>query len=120
MNQNHLVYLPEELCECSNLKVINVGKNNLEKMPDTIYKLQELSFLICNDNCLTTLPDRMGELKCLKRINLSGNIKLKNWPSSLENLCNLKALDICCTSIPTIPENISKLTNLNALRLPYF
>merc|ERR1712046_197136 len=70
---------------------LNVKKNLLTVLPDTIGMLESLEELNLKHNQLTVLPSSFGELKSLRKLRLGGN-KLCELP---ENWRNLKALKDC-------------------------
>lgn len=60
-----------------------VQENNIQKLPDEIVNLKQLSILNVSKNKLKCLPEAMGELKNLNILDLSHNKALKKLPKSL-------------------------------------
>ena len=61
------------------LQVIDISRNSLPKLPDSLWGLERLRVLSLADNALTVLPIEVQLLKNLEVIDLSGN-KLETLP----------------------------------------
>jgi len=70
-------------------------------------------------NCkLTSLPKNLGDLKDLKRLDLSFNF-LGSIPKSIEAMTQLELLDLKMNGFKTFPSTLKRLTNLKVLDLRY-
>ena len=105
--------------------VINLILNykKLTKLPETIKELTELKKLDLQRNELNSLPESIGELTALKKLNLTHN-KFRKLPGSLWTLNNLTELklnnnpweddsrNIVNNSIPIILDYCRKIANI--------
>ena len=66
-------------------------EKKLTELPDSIWKLKQLTSLKLAYNKLTTLPDSLGQLTLLTSLNLSNN-QLTTLPDSLGQLTQLTGL----------------------------
>jgi Leucine-rich repeat (LRR) protein len=133
-----LKLVPETLITLSQLRVLDLHYNKIEKLPNLsplknleilhlfinqlseiegIENLHQLGFLNVGANELTTITNKIGTLEKLQVLNLCTN-KIKALPDSLCDLKNLEKLDIY--SLPLdgqLPKDFSKLSYLPWLRL---
>lgn len=98
------------------LKDITVVNNPIEKLPETIGKLQDLTGLYILNGHLTVLPDSIGDLTNLSDLTLTGN-HIKTLPYSIGNLKNLHALNLAYNDLDDLPATIINLTNVEVLDL---
>lgn len=130
----------DALTNLSSLLVINLSKNKLQTLPNTIFAhLFNVKSLDLSDNQLENLPNEMGEIRDLEVLDLRSN-QLKELPSQLAFLHRLKVLllsynrltsfgdlsngfhaleelDLCYNPLESLTESIGSLTALNILRL---
>lgn len=90
----------------------------IESLPDAIGELKFLKRLNISRNKLTNLPESIGNLCQLEKLNLNNN-QLKTLPDSFTNLKNLKKLDLSNNRLSTLPEEFRKLRRLSELNLGY-
>lgn len=133
-----LKVVPDSLTQLSQLKILDLHYNKLEKLPDLsplrnleilhlfinqlteikgIEDLSQLGFLNVGANKLTTITNKIGTLENLQVLNLCTN-NITALPDSLCALKNLEKLDIY--SLPLkgqLPKDFSKLSYLPWLRL---
>ena len=64
---------------------------------------------------LTVLPKVVCKLKSLKILDIAGNYKIPNLPSTLENLTNLETLNVSDCELTEFPGVLCKLKSLKAL-----
>ncbi|XP_048131464.1 disease resistance protein RPV1-like [Rhodamnia argentea] len=65
---------------------------------------------------LTKLPAQIGELKALEQLLLNNTRVLSPLPESIVSLPKLEILDISCTSIKKLPNDIGRPRRLRVLR----
>eukprot|EP00092_Neocalanus_flemingeri_P020326 GFUD01022018.1.p1 GENE.GFUD01022018.1~~GFUD01022018.1.p1 ORF type:complete len:727 (+),score=197.16 GFUD01022018.1:67-2247(+) len=105
------------LSDLSDLQVLDLHKNSLEKLPEDINHLANLRALYIQDNKLKQLPNSIGSLKNLQILNISANI-LKELPLSISELVSLKTLDIRNNpKLKTIPKEVAYIRGLDTLLL---
>lgn len=96
------------------LNELNLHAMQLHELPKEI-RFLNLNFLNLFYNCLTTIPKEIKQLKLLERLDLSHNW-LKEIPEEIGLLVNLTYLTIsdnCLTKMP----NLNQLSNLKFLNL---
>ena len=89
----------------SNLKHLNLEKNQIETVPISLYELKKLKVLVLRENYLKSLPDHMETLSSLTILDISKNTHLKLLPNSLASLKRLKIVSISSTAIEEVSSN---------------
>ena len=74
LNKNqHITYLPDEICQLTNLEFLEVRDHRLKQLPKKIGNLSNLQALILTDNKLENLPKSTGQLSNLIALSIMGN-----------------------------------------------
>jgi len=94
LNYNYLTNLPSEMSKLKKLKELYLNENQLSSIPSFLVKLSNLEILSLSYNKITKIPDSLGKLKNLEALYLSDNNINDTLPESLNNLQNLKIIDI--------------------------
>lgn len=135
---NRLRRLPDEIGELEELEELNVFENVLEHLPRSIGQLPALRRLSLNDNRLGSIPD-LGALSRLVFIDLSNNpltalprgferlqaleqanlssLTLGRFPEELEQLPQLRILELWSADVPALPPTVGRLRRLEELFL---
>lgn len=130
---NQLSELPDELAECSKLRIIFCSENNFTALPEVLgncpalsmvgFKANRISvvspqslpanlrWLILTDNAIERLPDELGQCTALQKLMLAGN-RLTELPESLANCQRLELLRIAANRLETLPEWLLSLPRL--------
>ncbi|MBN2521167.1 MAG: hypothetical protein JXB17_11715 [Bacteroidales bacterium] len=99
------------------IKNLYLDGNNIKEIPKAIGILSSIEKLSLQHNLIEELPGEINNCKLLKEINLSGN-KLLIFENIIDTLAGIDSLiglrmDYC--DLTELPNNISKLKNLNYL-----
>jgi len=104
------------------LKYLNLERNELGSLPESIFKLTKLEYLNLSGNKLTTLPKSVKNFKKLKHLDLSYNFDISSLPPEIGSLKSLEYFDISgnidnmmFSDLKEIPKEMGKLTNLQNL-----
>jgi Leucine-rich repeat (LRR) protein len=111
--QRTLANIPQGLENLPHLKELDLSCNNLNIIPDTVYKIKTLRRFNFSQNCASEISHLIGELDELITLNLSRN-KLLILPNTLCKLYRLKKLYVNSNllSFVGIPAGIGKLSEL--------
>ncbi|XP_011482796.1 leucine-rich repeat-containing protein 18 [Oryzias latipes] len=118
LSRNLLQKLPDSIGNFSSLTRLDLHSNKLESLPESVGNLTGLTHLNLANNCLTFvgLPFSLGCLTNLKSLNLGMN-QLDDLPPPLENLVNLQELGLFDNRFLKLPEFVKVLRNLTKLNL---
>ena len=108
------VLTEDELRNLEKISVVNFSDLGLEKLPESIDKLSQLTELYVSFNELNSLPQSIGNLAQLTILDVSDN-QLNSLPQSIGNLSQLIVLDVSDNGLISLPQNISKLSQLTTL-----
>ncbi|VDP04031.1 unnamed protein product [Heligmosomoides polygyrus] len=140
-SHNQLREVPPNLEYAKGAIVVNLSHNNIESIPNQVFSnLIDLLFLDLSNNKLDMLPPQIRRLTMLQELRLSNNplhhFQLKQLPSmtslrvlhmrntnrtldnippSLDDLENLRDVDLAENNLPAIPEALFKLKSLRKL-----
>ena len=81
-------------------------ENNLQKLPNEITRLKNLSVLNVSNNKLNCLPEAMGDLKNLIILDISYNKSLHKLPKSLGCAQSITGLRIDGLKLTYPPEDV--------------
>lgn len=90
--RNNLTDLPQTLCSMSKLISLDISYNNFNVVPEVIQKMESLKSLTMNYNQLISLPRNLINLNNLFTLNVKGN-KITELPENLE-FFKLKILNL--------------------------
>ncbi|KAI8429723.1 hypothetical protein MSG28_000284 [Choristoneura fumiferana] len=107
LSKNKLVNLPDSISKLKNLKHLNVELNKLEALPTSLANLKKLEFVNASNNVLG--------LKNLEVLELSHN-KITGIPSGMYDLF-VTELNISQNEISFISEDLHQAPRLKILRL---
>lgn len=134
---NKLMELPNTVGHLTKVTNFNVSHNNLESLPTDISFMRSVTCLELSHNNLVSVTDTLQELHNLERLYLQHN-KLKTMPVlkncqhlkevylgfnqieeltdvDLENMPNIKMIDLRENKIPLLPDEIINLQGLERL-----
>ena len=119
---NGLTDIPEIVYEMTNLRLLDLRDNRLTNVSEKIEQLFKLESLMLgsstglddSNNNLCALPENINQLTNLRTLDLSCNYFSK-LPEAICQLASLKELDISINGLSMLPEKIGQLTNLQSL-----
>jgi len=76
---------------------LNLWKQHLAHVPDSVWQQTGLESLVLADNDLTEIPERIGELKHLRMLDLGHN-QLRELPEAIGKLESLTDFSISTTT----------------------
>ncbi|KAL2609669.1 hypothetical protein R1flu_028242 [Riccia fluitans] len=104
VSRNYISWIPDSVIELPNLRNLILDSNQLQTFPFTIGKMTQLIKLSVSSNNITALPTSTGSLTSLEYLNLRNNA-LNKFPDMLLNLSSLKALDLSQNQIDCLPDS---------------
>jgi len=107
---------PVEVLRFKNLQYLDISKNTIKELSDSIDQLQNLQVLICSKTSLERVPKEIGKLTHLRYLNLNQN-ELEGLPPQIGNLENLEILDLWSNNLSEFPPTLAQLKNLKVLDL---
>ena len=116
LTRNELTSLPESISQLRGLERLSLSFNELESLPFSISQLQNLTHLDLFFNQLSSVPPSIGKLGKLRVLSLMEN-QLTYLPPSIGNLQRLEELSVGLNNLTHLPESIGKLTRLKKLYL---
>ncbi|CAO2836171.1 unnamed protein product [Amaranthus hypochondriacus] len=115
---NRIIEIPPEMSpRCPNLSTLFLQYNPLQRISDPFFKqMKALKILNLSHTNIEKLPDSVSDLENLSALILQGCWNLSCVPS-LTRLHELRELDMRHTRIKEAPEGFDVLTNLRCLDL---
>lgn len=111
-------HLPHSIEYLTNLKELNLRINNLSSLPESLCNLSNLQTLDISENPLSTLPEFLGNLSNLKTLNIS-ETGFYVLPECLGNLSNLQELNISFHDFSSLPKFLANLSSLQKLNISF-
>ncbi len=104
LRERGLTALPDDLSPLAEkLRVLDVSKNALTALPESLGTLRRLTRLIVSENQLAALPDVFGDMPELKVLDVRRN-KLKALPPSLSSCAALQTLRMASNKLKAVPD----------------
>lgn len=110
-----LFNVPDTAQRLSAIAKLDLSKNDIQCLPESVTSLVNLKTLDVHSNQLTSLPHSMGRLSNLKTLNISGNF-FDELPECVQNCSSLEELIADCNKLQRLPDALGfKLLNLQKL-----
>lgn len=116
LRKQHLKSFPKEILQFKNLQYLDISKNSIAELSDSIYLLSNLQYFACSKTGLQHLPKEIGKLNNLLYLNFNQN-DLESLPPQIGNLEKLEMLDLWSNNFETYPSSLSGLKSLKVLDL---
>lgn len=120
LKRNRLTGIPETINKLKQLQRLDLASNNLSTVPLAITLFSELTYLDLSANGFTgSIPVQIGTMSSLSHLDLSDNKFSGMIPVELGNLVNLETiLDLSSNAlIGPIPSRFGQLVQLSRLRV---
>ncbi|WP_458128035.1 leucine-rich repeat-containing protein kinase family protein [Pseudomonas sp. Z2-11] len=134
-----LTEFPREIFNLADsLEILDLSGNQLDTLPDDLYRLPRLRVLFCSDNCFTELPECLGRCSALTMIGFKANRiehvtaqalpPLLRWliltdnrvsqlPDELGHRPHLQKLMLAGNRLQQLPESLAQCHRLELLRI---
>lgn len=116
LRKQHLKSFPKEILQFKNLQYLDISKNSIAELSDSIYLLSNLQYFSCSKTGLKVLPKEIGKLSNLLYLNCNQN-DLEALPPQIGNLEKLEILDLWSNNFNEYPSTLSGLKSLKVLDL---
>ncbi|KAI1278832.1 Leucine-rich repeat-containing protein 1 [Halotydeus destructor] len=106
-----LTEIPERMGNLSaSLTFLNLGNNDLKRLPGNLFALRNLKHLSVSSNQLTVIPLEIVLLQSLVSLDLSHN-KLRKIPFTITALSQLRDLNVAHNELEYLSHSVMKPTN---------
>lgn len=109
--------LPSTIQAWKKIRNLYLAGNNLKKIPSYFYMFSELEFLDLSRNNLSFIEDSIKLLQQIKDLTFNGNIELKSLPRSICELQMLERLEVENTMISSLPDCLPLNKNLVTIKI---
>ena len=109
--------VPESLWEHENAETLVLADNGLREISPEIARLKNLRMLDLGHNQLTSVPEALGDLAALTDFLYLHDNELSTLPSSISRLTRLRYLNISENQFDELPECVCKMAGLLELRI---
>lgn len=116
LRKQHLKSFPKEILKFKNLQYLDISKNSIAELSDSIGVLSNLQYFACSKTGLKRLPGEIGKLSNLLYLNCNQN-DLEGLPPQIGNLEKLEILDLWSNNFEDYPSSLSGLKSLQVLDL---
>ncbi|KAJ6835151.1 plant intracellular Ras-group-related LRR protein 5-like isoform X1 [Iris pallida] len=113
---DQIEWLPLSLGKLQQISELDLSENQIMVLPQTIGDLRFLTKLDVHSNRLEILPESFGDLSNLIYLDLHAN-RLKSLLASFGNLAKLVNLDLSCNHLTVLPDTLGNLTSLRKLNV---
>ncbi|KAM9861405.1 PH domain leucine-rich repeat-containing protein phosphatase 2 [Aulostomus maculatus] len=118
LSQNLLEYLPDWVCDCRKIEMLDVTHNLLSELPSRLLNSLSLRKLLAGNNRLQRVPDLLDHVP-LEALDLQHN-KLAELPETLfYKALNLKYLNVSANALESIPPSSPSEESLSTLQELY-
>uniref|UniRef100_A0A1A8P7K1 PH domain leucine-rich repeat-containing protein phosphatase 2 n=1 Tax=Nothobranchius rachovii TaxID=451742 RepID=A0A1A8P7K1_9TELE len=118
VSQNLLEYLPDWVCDCRKIELLDVTHNLLSELPLRLLNSLSLRKLLAGNNCLQRIPDLLDHVP-LEVLDLQHN-KLVELPECLfYKALNLKYLNVSANALESVPLSSQSEESLSTLQELY-
>jgi len=114
----NLKEIPDSIGKLGNLRMLCLSFNSsLDKLPQSIFKLNSLRVLKLDSCKFKEIPDSIGNLSNLEELSLAHNTLLRELPPSFSKLTALRVLDLDHTYLGEFEQLLEILRNFTKLEV---
>lgn len=113
-----LTELPEEVIHASELILLSIGVNAVEKLPKDIGVLTNIRRCFMGNNLLREIPESITDLNSVQTLELQNN-QISSFPTGIGNMTNLEDLSLGNNLLTRLPDDLGEARYLRSLRIPY-
>jgi Protein tyrosine and serine/threonine kinase/Leucine rich repeat len=113
LSNNDFEEVPKVLADCQNLSMVGFKSNKIRVLGENILPLN-VRWLILTDNQLERLPNSIGKLEKLQKLMLAGN-QLRSLPDEMAACQNLELIRLAANRLESLPSWLFTLPRLSWL-----
>ncbi len=113
LSNNNFEAVPEVLADCPHLSMVGFKSNKIRVLDENILPLG-VRWLILTDNQLERLPNSIGRLQKLQKLMLAGN-QLRSLPDEMAACQNLELIRLAANRLESLPSWLFSLPRLSWL-----
>lgn len=113
LSNNDFEQVPEVLADCPNLLMVGFKSNKIRLLGEDVLPLG-VRWLILTDNQLEKLPNSIGKLQHLQKLMLAGN-QLRSLPDQMADCQNLELIRLAANRLESLPQWLFTLPRLSWL-----
>jgi Protein tyrosine and serine/threonine kinase/Leucine rich repeat len=113
LSNNDFEEVPEVLADCPYLSMVGFKSNKIRVLGENILPLN-VRWLILTDNQLERLPNSIGKLEKLQKLMLAGN-QLRSLPDEMAACQNLELIRLAANRLESLPTWLFTLPRLSWL-----
>ncbi|KAF0690714.1 Aste57867_17909 [Aphanomyces stellatus] len=114
LGQNQLERLPDEIGSITTLKELWVSNNLLTEIPEAVLRLPLLSIVHLSNNRITHVPAAIGQAAALQVLSLDNNL-IEDVPDDIGRCHDLVELNIRGNKVQVLPSSLGDCINLTTL-----
>jgi Protein tyrosine and serine/threonine kinase/Leucine rich repeat len=113
LSNNDFEEVPKVLADCLNLSMVGFKSNRIRVLGENVLPLN-VRWLILTDNQLERLPNSIGRLEKLQKLMLAGN-QLRSLPDEMAACQNLELIRLAANRLESLPSWLFSLPRLSWL-----
>ncbi len=113
LSDNDFQVFPQVLAQCPSLSMVGFKANHISQVPEGSLP-PKIRWLILTDNQIETLPVSIGRHQELQKLMLAGNC-LRHLPDELRNCSQLELLRISANQLHELPNWLTQMPKLSWL-----
>ncbi|MBD3211353.1 MAG: leucine-rich repeat protein [Candidatus Lokiarchaeota archaeon] len=117
LSHNKLISLPKSFKNLKDLENLKLYGNKFDEIPNEIAELSRLIYLEIGLNAIKSIEKNLLRMKSLERLGLGGNNLDVDTLYLLEDLRNLKQIELYDNNIEILPNSIGELTQVRDLSI---